>query len=157
MLLKLHNPRMLNPAKSFTDLVVWQKAHEFVLQLYRFTEHFPRAEIFALTSQMRRAAVSVPANISEGFGKHTTAEKLRFLSIAEGSVEESKYYLILSRDLHYGEVDELQGALQTVAKLLAAYRRAISKAAYPKRKTKRRERKTYQKVTIKTSRARSAH
>jgi four helix bundle protein len=66
--------------------------------------------------------VSVPAPISEGFGKRTTAEKLRFLNIAEGSVEESKYYLILSRDLHYGEVDELQGALQTVAKLLAAIR-----------------------------------
>jgi four helix bundle protein len=92
---------MLNPAKSFTDLIVWQKAHEFVLQLYRFTEHFPRAEIFALTTQMRRAAVSVPANISEGFGKRTTAEKLRFLNIAEGSLEESKCYLILSRDLHY--------------------------------------------------------
>jgi four helix bundle protein len=130
---------MLNPAKSFTDLVVWQKAHEFVLQLYRFTEHFPRAEIFALTTQMRRAAVSVPANISEGFGKRTTAEKLRLLNIAEGSLEESKYYLILSRDLRYGEVEELQKLLQTVARLLSGYRGAISKRAYPKRKTKRRK------------------
>jgi four helix bundle protein len=130
---------MLNPAKSFTDLVVWQRAHDFVLQLYRFTERFPRAEIFALTTQMRRAAVSVPANISEGFGKRTTAEKLRFLNIAEGSLEESKYYLILSRDLHYGEVEELQKLLQTVARLLSGYRGAISKRAYPKRKTKRRK------------------
>jgi four helix bundle protein len=96
-----------NSCKAFTDLIVWQKAHEFVLRLYPFTERFPRAEIFALTAQMRRAAVSVPANISEGFGKRTTAEKLRFLNIAEGSLEESKYYLILSRDLHYGEVEEL--------------------------------------------------
>ena len=136
---------MLNPAKSFTDLVVWQKAHEFVLQLYRFTEHFPRAEIFPLANQMLRAAVSVPANISEGFGKRTTAEKLRFLNIAEGSVEESKYYLILSRDLNYGKVEKLQGALQMVAKLLAAYQRAISKAAYPKRKAKRRQRATARK------------
>jgi hypothetical protein len=76
LLLLAHNPGTLNPAKSFTDLVVWQKAHEFVLQLYRFTERFPRAQLFALTSQMRRAAVSIPANISEGFGKRTTAEKL---------------------------------------------------------------------------------
>ena len=122
---------MLNPAKSFTDLVVWQKAHEFVLWLYRFTEHFPRAEIFALTTQMRRAAVSVPANISEGFGKRTTAEKLRFLNIAQGSLEESKYYLILSRDLQYGEVEELQVMLQTVGKLLAGYQKAISRATNP--------------------------
>jgi len=91
---------MFNPARSFTDLVVWQKAHEFVLQLYRFTERFPRAEIFALTAQMRRAAVSIPAKISEGFGKRTTREKLRFFNIVEGSIEESKYYLILNRDLH---------------------------------------------------------
>ena len=130
---------MLNPAKSFTDLVVWQKAHEFVLQLYRFTERFPRAEIFALTTQMRRAAVSVPANISEGFGKRTTAEKLRFLNIAQGSLEESKYYLILSRDLCYVDVEDLQVMLETVAKLLAAYQSAISRATYPKRKTRRRK------------------
>jgi S23 ribosomal protein. len=120
---------MPNPAKSFTDLVVWQKADEFMLQLYRFTERFPRAEIFALTAQMRRAAVSIPANISEGFGKRTTPEKLRFFNIAEGSIEESKYYLILSRDLHYGEVEKLQDALQTVAKLLAAYHKTISNPA----------------------------
>ncbi len=136
---------MPSPAKSFTHLVVWQKAHEFVLQLYRFTERFPRAEIFALTAQMRRAAVSIPANISEGFGKRTIPEKLRFFNIAEGSIEESKYYLILSRDLRYGKVEELQDALQSVARLLAAYHRTISNAAYPKRKTKRRPRATSRK------------
>jgi four helix bundle protein len=69
---------------------------------------FPRAEIFALTTQMRRAAVSMRANISEGCGKRTPAEKLRFLNIAQGSLEESKYYLILSRDLRYGDVEDLQ-------------------------------------------------
>ena len=134
-----HNPSMLNPAKSFTDLVVRQRAHEFVLQLYRFTERFPRAEIFALTTQMRRAAVSVPANISEGFGKRTTAEKLRFLNIAQGSLEESKYYLILSRDLRYGDVEDLQVMVETVGKLLAAYQSAISRATYAKRKIRRRK------------------
>jgi four helix bundle protein len=126
-----------NPAKSFTDLVVWQKAHEFVLQLYRFTEGFPRAEIFALTAQMRRAAVSIPANIAEGFGKRTTAEKIRFLNIAQGSLEESKCHLILSRDLQYGEVEELQLISEAVGKLLAAYQMAIWRAASPKRKAKR--------------------
>jgi S23 ribosomal protein. len=136
---------MSSPANSFADLVVWQKAHEFVLQIYRFTERFPRAEIFALTAQMRSAAISIPANISEGFGKRTTPEKLRFFNIAEGSIEESKYYLILSRDLNYGEVEGMQDALQTVARLLAAYHRTISKAAYPKRKTKRRRQATRRK------------
>jgi four helix bundle protein len=100
---------------------------------------FPRAEIFALTTQMRRAAVSMPANISEGFGKRTPAEKLRFLNIAQGSLEESKYYLILSRDLRYGDVEDLQVVLETVAKLLAAYQRAISRVNYPKRKIRRRK------------------
>jgi four helix bundle protein len=118
-------------------LVVWQKAHEFVLQLYRFTEGFPRAEIFALTAQMRRAAVSIPANIAEGFGKRTTAQKIRFLNIAQGSLEESKCHLILSRDLQYGEVEELQLISEAVGKLLAAYQRAISRAASPKRKAER--------------------
>jgi len=80
----------------------------------------------------------MPANISEGCGKRTPAEKLRFLNIAQGSLEESKYYLILSRDLRYGDVEDLQVVLETVAKLLAAYQRAISRVTYPKRKIKRR-------------------
>jgi four helix bundle protein len=130
---------MADSAKSFTDLVFWQKAHQFVLEIYRFTERFPREEIFGLTAQMRRAAISVPANISEGFGKRTVAEKLRFLNIAEGSVEESKYYLILTRDLNYGDVGQLQESLFTVARLLYGYRSAISARTSPKRKAKRRK------------------
>jgi four helix bundle protein len=88
---------------------------------------------------MRRAAVSMRANISEGCGKRTPAEKLRFLNIAQGSLEESKYYLILSRDLRYGDVGDLQVVLETVAKLLAAYQGAISRVNYPKRKIRRRK------------------
>jgi four helix bundle protein len=91
---------------------------------------------------MRRAAVSIPASISEGLGKRTAAEKLRLLNIAQGSLEESKYYLILSCDLRYGVVEELQVMLATVSKLLAAYQGAISKAANPKRKAKRRKKQS---------------
>ena len=86
-------------ARSFRDLVVWQKAHEFVLAVYRFTASFPDREKFGLSHQMRRAAVSVPANIAEGFGKRSQPEKTRFLNIAEGSLEECRYYLILAHDL----------------------------------------------------------
>jgi 23S rRNA-intervening sequence protein len=75
-------------ARTFRELVVWQKAHEFVLAVYRLTESFPDREKFGLSHQMRRAAVSVAANIAEGFGKRSHAEKARFLNIAEGSLEE---------------------------------------------------------------------
>jgi four helix bundle protein len=67
------------PAKSFRDLIVWQKAHRFVLSVYSFSRSFPTSETYGLTSQLRRAAVSVPANIAEGFKKRTLADKVRFL------------------------------------------------------------------------------
>src|SRR5215469_8540476 len=92
-------------ARSFRDLRVWQKAHEFVLTVYRYSETFPEREKYGLAHQLRRAAVSIPANIAEGFGKRSQADKARFLNIAEGSVEECRYYLILTRDLGYGETD----------------------------------------------------
>jgi len=75
-------------ARSFRGLVVWQKAHEFALAVCRFTESFPERETYGLAHQMRRAAVSLPANIAEGFGKRSQAEKARFLNIAEGWLEE---------------------------------------------------------------------
>ena len=112
-------------AQSFRDLVVWQKAHQFVLSVYRLTESFPDREKFGLSHQMRRAAVSVPANIAEGFGKRSQAEKARFLNIAEGSLEECRYYLILAHDLGYGQTDSLTVALEEVSRLLNAYARAI--------------------------------
>ncbi len=112
-------------AHSFRDLVVWQKAHEFVLAVYRLTESFPDREKFGLVHQMRRAAVSIPANIAEGFGKRSPAEKARFLNIAEGSLEECRYYLILTQDLGYGKTDDLMAALTETSRLLSAYARAI--------------------------------
>ena len=79
------------PARTLRDLLVWQKAHEFVLAVYRFTAGFPRQETYGLALQMRRAAVSIPANIVEGFRKRGRADKVRFMNLAEGSVEESRY------------------------------------------------------------------
>ncbi len=113
------------PARSFRDLAVWQKAHTFVLGVYRLTQSFPKEEKFGLVSQMRRAAVSVPANIAEGFRKRGKADKVRYLNIAEGSLEESRYYLILAADLRYGQSEPLMANLEEVSKLLTAYARPI--------------------------------
>jgi four helix bundle protein len=113
------------PAKSFEDLVVWQKAHQFVLQVYALTETFPKSEMFGLTSQLRRAAVSIAANIAEGFKKTGRADKARFFNIAQGSIEECRYYLILVRDLKYSEPGEAVVLLEEVSRLLEAYRAAI--------------------------------
>jgi len=92
------------PARSFRDLLVWRQAHEFVLAVYAFTAGFPRQETYGLALQMRRAAVSIPANIAEGFRRRGKADKARFMNLAEGSLEESRYYLILAQDLGYGDV-----------------------------------------------------
>jgi len=113
------------PAKNFQDLVVWQKAHQFVLSVYRYSESFPKNEIYGLTSQLRRSAVSIPANIAEGFKKKTRPDKARYLNIAQGSLEESRYYLILSKDLNYGDNLQLKNQLEEVSKLLQAYLTSI--------------------------------
>ena len=115
----------MKPAKTFEDLIVWQKAHEFVLAVYGFTEGFPKSEIYGLTSQLRRAAVSIAANIAEGFKKSGKSDKARFLNISQGSIEECRYYLILARDLEYGQKPELKSLLEKVSKLLTSYRSAI--------------------------------
>jgi four helix bundle protein len=118
----------MNPAKSFSDLIVWQKAHQFVLNTYSFTTKFPKEEIYGLTSQFRRAAVSIAANIAEGFVKRSKLDKLRFLNIAQGSLEECRYYVILSRDLQYGEDRRLGEISEEVSKLLNAYMNSIEKS-----------------------------
>jgi four helix bundle protein len=89
--------------QSFRNLLVWQKSHELVLQVYRITRDFPREELYGLTSQMRRAAVSVPSNIAEGCGRGSDPDFARFLIIAAGSASELEYQLLLSRDLGYLE------------------------------------------------------
>ncbi len=116
---------MREPAKTFEDLIVWRKAHQFVLDVYRLSRAFPRSETYGLSSQFRRAAVSIAANIAEGFRKRGKADKLRFLNIAQGSLEESRYYLILTRDLEYSDASELLTAAAEVGKLLEAYSQSI--------------------------------
>ena|ERR1700744_4245680 len=116
---------MKNPARSFKELIVWQKAHQFVLEIYRFTRGFPAEEKFGLTSQIRRAAVSVPGNIAEGFPKRGVNDKTRFFNIAQGSLEEVHYYLILAKDLGYGDSARLLELYDEVGRLLNGYASAI--------------------------------
>ena len=117
------------PARNFKDLVVWQKAHRLVLSLYRASAGFPDDERYGLVSQLRRAAVSVPANIAEGFRRQGKADKARFLNVAEGSLAECQYYLILTTDLGYGDFSALQGDADEVDRLLTAYVRAVRASA----------------------------
>jgi four helix bundle protein len=112
-------------ARTFQDLLVWQKAHELVMGVYRYSAGFPKSEIYGLASQFRRAAVSVPANIAEGFRKSGRQDKVRFMNIAQGSLEECRYYLILTHDLEYGNNQELMSLLAEVSRILDAYSKAI--------------------------------
>lgn len=112
-------------SKKFEGLIVWQKAHRFVLAVYTFTESFPKTEMYGLTSQLRRAAVSIAANIAEGFKKKGKQDKVRFYNISQGSVEECRYYLILSKDLGYGQITELNNQLEEVSKMLHSYSSAV--------------------------------
>ena len=86
---------------SFEDLTVWQEAHKLTLEIYKLTARFPVAEKYGIISQLRRSSSSVPANIAEGFGRATTRELLRCLQIARGELEETRYFVLLSRDLGY--------------------------------------------------------
>lgn len=114
-------------ARSFEDVEIWKRSHSFVLAVYRLSEGFPKNELFGLTSQIRRAAVSIAANFAEGFKKKGQPDKLRFYNIAQGSLEECRYYLILTKDLGYGEVEEMQMQAVIIAKMLNSYMSVISK------------------------------
>lgn len=119
----------MEKSRHFTELIVWQKAHQFVLSVYTLTKAFPKEELFGLTSQFRRASISIAANIAEGYSKKGQKDKMRFLNIAQGSLSECQYYLRLSRDLRYGDVEKMDSDLEEVSKLLNAYSRAISKTS----------------------------
>ncbi len=112
---------MSEKSQSFRDVLVWQKAHTYTLAVYRLTECFPKHELFALTSQLRRAASSIPSNFTEGFRKTTIPDKLRFYNIAQGSADECLYHLILSHDLGYADTTALQADLEEVSRLLQGY------------------------------------
>jgi len=90
-----------NKIKSFEDLEIWRLSHSLVLEIYRIVKSFPKSENYILTKQIIRYAQSIPANIAEGMGRYSKNELVQFLIIARGSVEETKYHLILARDLEY--------------------------------------------------------
>ena len=108
-------------ANTFQDLIVWQKAHQFVLEIYKFSSKFPKEKTYGLTSQLRRAAISIPSNIAEGFTKRGKKDKVRYFNISQGSLEECRYYLILSNDLGYGNSEDLLGQIREVGRLLGGY------------------------------------
>ena len=120
----------VNPAKRFQDLLVWQRAHAWVLEIYKLTQGFPSHEIYTLTNQLRRSAISVPANIAEGFSKRSIADKGRFYNIAQGSVSESLYYLILAADLGYAKTQVLQDELNDISRLLNGYIQGMQRRAH---------------------------
>ena len=114
--------------KSFKEIVAWQKAHAFVLQVYKTTKTFPPYERYGLCSQFERAAVSIAANIAEGYRKEGMADKLRFLNISQGSMEECRYYILLSKDLEYISIEQynmLNMSLEEASRLLTAYFKGI--------------------------------
>jgi four helix bundle protein len=119
----------MEPARCFEELLVWRKAHRFVLSIYSLTADFPKSETYGLAAQMRRAAVSIPANIAEGFKKRGRADKARFMNTAQGSLEESRYYLLLTQDLGYAPTDEMRSLLDEIARMLDAYSSAITRGA----------------------------
>jgi len=118
--------------QRFTDLKVWQRSHQLTLEIYRVTCSFPSAERFGLISQLRRAAASVPTNIAEGSKRQSNQEYARFLNIAEASLVETEYLLMLSRDLGFLAQDSSEVMLQEVteiAKMLSGRRRKVELGA----------------------------
>jgi len=123
----------MEKSKRFEDVLVWQKAHRFVLAVYRLTKVFPKQETYCLTSQFRRAAVSIAANIAEGYKRLSTKEKLRFYNIAQASLEECRYFLILSKDLEYvNNITKEKGFIEEVSKMLNSYCRSILNSSITK-------------------------
>ncbi len=109
----------LGRVDRFQDLEVWKKSHSVVLRIYSLTKDFPKEEKFGLVSQMRRAAVSIPANLAEGFKKRGQKDKSNFYNIAQGSLEEIRYCIILAKDLNYlSDSKELIDSVDEIGKML---------------------------------------
>lgn len=114
--------------QTFQNILAWQKAYDFVLDVYKYTKSFPESEKYGLISQFQRAAVSIIANIAEGYKKIGKADKLRFMNISQGSLEECRCYVILSRDLGYIDNDVyniLYSKIEEASKLLNGYCKAM--------------------------------
>ena len=111
----------MGPPNSYRDLIVWQRAIQLSVAIYKLTEDYPREEVYGLTSQLRRAGVSVASNIAEGYGRASTGEYKQFLGMARGSNLEVQTQLVISRELGFGRPDNLEiadGLSQEVAKML---------------------------------------
>ena len=124
------------PVRTYRDLKAWQKAFDLCADVYRLTRRFPRSEVYGLTAQMQRAAVSIPSNIAEGFGRRTTADFLRSLYIAYGSVCELQTQVLLAARLDYLPKKEANSLLQSVGDaehltkaLIRALERKLSSAS----------------------------
>lgn len=117
---------MKEKSKKYSDLIVWQKSHSLALEVYRISKQFPKEEIFGLTSQLRRAVISVPANIAEGFARKGIKDKLRFYNIAEASLSEVSYFLLLSQELSYAETSYLIIKVEEIGRMLNSYSKSIS-------------------------------
>lgn len=115
-------------AQSYNELLVWKKAHQIVLDMYKMTHQLPKEELFGLTSQIRRSAISIPANLAEGFGRKGKKDKMRFYHIAYGSLNETDYYLLLINDLNYYNTSEIKLNLHETTKMLSAYIKQIEKS-----------------------------
>lgn len=115
--------------ESYQDLLVWQKAMDLVVECYRLTQRFPANELYGLTSQIRRAAVSVPANIAEGFGRWHSKDFVRFLLNANGSLKEVETHLLISERLNFLQRPEMQKAMglsEELGRMLAALRQKLT-------------------------------
>ncbi len=107
--------------QNYQELKVWEKSHQLVLEVYRITASFPKEEIFGITSQVRRAVASIPANIAEGCGKSTQLDFAKFLNISLGSANETDYFLLLCKDLKYiseTEFLELEDTINAIKAML---------------------------------------
>jgi four helix bundle protein len=114
--------------KNYTELKVWQKAYQLCLEIYKITKDFPREERYGLTAQIRRAAVSIPSNIAEGYGRRTLGEYIRSLTIAYGSICELETQVLLSNDLTYikeENFDKLQRNIKEIERMLKALIRSL--------------------------------
>jgi four helix bundle protein len=115
------------PSKSFKELIVWQKAHQLVFNVYTATKDFPREEMYGLTSQLRRSSVSVAANIAEGFKRKGIADKLKYMNTAQGSSSETDYHLLLTNDLKYFNTSGLLNDVDEIGRLLESYMQGIKR------------------------------
>jgi four helix bundle protein len=114
--------------RNYRDLQVWGKAHNLTLELYRVSRQFPREEVYGITSQLRRAAASIGANLAEGCGRRTSSELARFVRIAMGSASELDYHLLLSRDLGFMTDNDFTGTsatLNEVRKMLTSFLQSV--------------------------------